>query len=129
VSHARSRGIGLTGEHIAAQLLESKGYKIFERNWHAAGGELDLVAQDGDTIVVVEVKTRSGRGFGLPEDAMTQTKRRRLLHTAWTYLEQNNLLDAAWRVDVIAVEIGRGGAIERVEHYQNVVEDDPEARK
>jgi putative endonuclease len=124
-----NREVGARGEAIAVRHLEDKGYRIRERNWHAAGGELDLVAQDGETIVIVEVKTRSGRAFGLPEEAMTLTKRRRLLHTAWTYLQQNNLLESAWRVDLIAIEISRGGAIGRVDHYQNVVEDDPEARR
>jgi len=124
-----NRELGARGEAIALRHLEAKGYRIRQRNWHAAGGELDLVAQDGDTIVIVEVKTRSGRSYGLPEDAMTQTKRRRLLRAAWTYLEQNNLLESTWRVDVIAIEVARGGAIGRVDHYQNVVEDDPEARK
>jgi putative endonuclease len=124
-----NRKLGRRGETIAVRHLEGKGYSILERNWHAAGGELDLVAQDGETVVIVEVKTRSGRSYGLPEDAMTQTKRRRLLRTAWTYLQQNDLLESAWRVDLIAIEISREGALERVEHYQNIVEDDPEARR
>lgn len=124
-----NRELGQQGEAIAVRHLEGKGYRIRDRNWHAAHGELDLVAQDGDTIVIVEVKTRSGGAYGRPEDALTQTKRRRLLRTAWAYLEQNGLLDADWRVDVIAIETSRGGAIGRVDHYENVVEDDPEARK
>jgi putative endonuclease len=124
-----NRELGKRGEAIALRHLETKGYRILEHNWHTSGGELDLVAQDGDVIVIVEVKTRSGRSYGLPEEAMTQTKRRRLLRAAWTYLEQNQLLESTWRVDVIAIEVSRGGAIGRVDHYQNVVEDDAEARK
>lgn len=122
------RELGERGEAIAIRHLERKGYRILERNWHTARGELDLVAMDGGTVVVVEVKTRSGRTFGLPEDAMTHTKRRRLLRAAWSYLEQHGLLDADWRVDLIAVELGRDGAIGRLDHYLNVVADDPEAR-
>lgn len=123
-----NRELGFLGEAIAARHLESKGYRIRDRNWHAEHGELDLVAQDGETVVVVEVKTRSGRAFGLPEEALTPKKQRHLLRTAWTYLERNGLLESNWRVDLIAIEVAPSGAIGRVDHYQNVVDDDPEAR-
>jgi putative endonuclease len=124
-----NRRLGARGEAIAVRHLEGKGYQIRDRNWHAASGELDLVAQDGDTVVVVEVKTRSGRAYGLPEEAVTQGKRRRLLRTAWAYMEQKGLLESDWRIDVIAIEVAPWGSIRRVDHYQNIVDDDPEARK
>jgi putative endonuclease len=124
----KTREIGARGEAIALRHLESRGYQILEQNWHVAGGELDLVAKEGDTIVIVEVKTRSGGRYGTPEEAMTPTKRRRLLRAAWTYLERKGLLESSWRVDVIAIEVRRGGGVRRVDHYQNVLEDDPEAR-
>jgi putative endonuclease len=124
----KNRQLGSRGEAIAVRHLESKGYRIRDRNWHADHGELDLVAQDGDTVVVVEVKTRSGRTFGLPEEALTPRKQRHLLRTAWTYLERSGLLESNWRIDLIAIEVSPGGAIERVDHYKNVVDDDPEAR-
>ena len=65
----------------------------------------------------------------LPEEALTPRKRRHLLRTAWMYLATNGLLDSDWRVDLIAIEITRGGAIGRVDHYQSVVDDDPDVRK
>lgn len=125
----KNRVLGALGEAIAVRHLEGKGYRIRDRNWHVAQGELDVVAQDGDTVVVVEVKTRSGKAFGLPEEGVTRGKRRRLLRAAWSYLEHNGLLESNWRVDVIAIEVTPDGAIGRVDHYQNIIDDDPDALK
>jgi len=122
-----NRKLGALGETVAVRHLEKKGYTIRDRNWHSSRGELDLVALDGQTVVVVEVKTRAGRSYGLPEEAITPVKRRRLLRTAWMYLEHNGLLESDWRVDVIAIEINASGGVGRVDHYQNVVDDDPQA--
>ena len=66
--------IGNQGEKIAAAYLESKGYRILEQNYHTRFGEIDLVAQEGDSLVFVEVKARTSTTFGLPEASVTPAK-------------------------------------------------------
>jgi putative endonuclease len=114
--------LGQWGEETAARYLIGKGYQILDRNWHCAAGELDLVAQDGDTWVFVEVKARRQRAFGLPEESVTPAKRRKLQRAAWAYLETRQALDDAWRLDVIAIEQGKGGGISRLDHYPNAID-------
>lgn len=73
-----NRTVGARGEAIAAGYLEGIGYRILDRNWHSRYGELDLVVADGETLVAVEVKTRTGLGYGHPLQAITQRKADRL---------------------------------------------------
>jgi putative endonuclease len=114
--------IGAWGEEIASQYLEDKGYQILARNWRTPEGEVDLVAQEGETLVFVEVKTRTGRDFGWPEDSITRTKMRRLQRSALLYLSDHELIDIMWRIDVIAIDRSRAGDVERLEHYIDAVD-------
>lgn len=75
---SHNRTVGARGESIAAAYLEGLGYRILDRNWYSRYGELDLVAAEGDTLVAVEVKTRTGLGYGHPLQAITQRKADRL---------------------------------------------------
>jgi len=121
----RRRQIGEWGEAVALRHLESKGYCIRARNWRTPEGEVDIVAQDGDTIVFVEVKARTTRDFGWPEESITVAKRRRLQRAAWAYLQAHEILDAMWRIDVIAIDRSSSGAVERLEHYVSAVDGEP----
>ena len=114
--------IGAWGEEIASQYLEAKGYKILTRNWRTQEGEVDLVAQDGETVVFVEVKTRTSKDFGWPEDSVTTAKQRRLQRSAMAYLLDQDLMDVLWRIDVIAIDRNRSGGVERLEHYIDAVD-------
>ncbi len=113
------------GEQVAREALEDRGYQIRHTNWHARWGELDLVAEDDGVIVMVEVKTRSSRSYGLPEEALTASKQRRLQRTAWAYLEAEGLLDRDWRIDVIAIERDADGSLARFDHHISAVDSDP----
>ncbi len=73
-SGARQR-LGASGERRAASWLEARGYRILDRNWRCPSGELDLVAELADELVIVEVKTRRGSAMGAPEEAITPAKR------------------------------------------------------
>lgn len=140
VSH--NQAVGARGEAIAAGFLEGIGYRILDRNWHSRYGELDLVAVDGDTLVAVEVKTRTGLGYGHPLQAITQRKAdrlRRLLldwcrtHSAVantsnpTYVAQAGVEAAGtartwWaqlRVDAIGIVL-RPGVSPSIEHLQGI---------
>ena len=79
VTHTTARqGLGRYGEDVAARRLVEAGMVVLDRNWRCAEGEIDLVLRDGDVLVVCEVKTRSGVGYGSPHEAVTPAKLERL---------------------------------------------------
>lgn len=114
---------GRRGEREAERFLVDRGYRILERNWRSAHGEIDLIAGDGETIVFVEVKLRRGTAFGAPEEAVTPAKQRHLVDSAQDYLEQKGMEGADWRIDVVAIELRPGGAIARLDHFPDAVEE------
>ncbi len=95
--------LGREGEVLAARLLTGKGYRILTRNYRARGGEVDLVCQDGDTLVFVEVKTRSAGSLGRPDQAVTGVKRGRLVRAAAAFLSEHDGWERPCRFDVVAV--------------------------
>ena len=119
---ARKDELGRAGEQLAAEHLTAAGYSILERNWRCAIGEIDIVAQQGSTTVVVEVKTRSGVGFGHPLDAVTPRKLARLRRLAGAWCEANPSLAErgaqGLRIDVIGVVAGRDGMT--IDHLEQV---------
>jgi putative endonuclease len=116
----RKQRVGRWGENLAAEFLEAKGWTILARNVRSPYGELDLVAQQGSITVFVEVKARTGMGFGLPEAAITALKRDHLLRAIQAYWQQKDE-EPAWRVDVIAIR-GRPGAKDvEIEHFENAI--------
>ena len=117
----RRQKLGRWGESVAADYLEEQGYRIVERNWRTARGEIDLVAQAGDLLLFVEVKTRRGQEAGTPEEALTRRKARKLFSLAQAYLYQRRLEDVEWRIDLVAVEVDSAGELLRCEHVPNAV--------
>ena len=117
------QGLGRTGERLAAETLMSKGYRILERNFRCRQGEIDLVAEDEQDIIFVEVKARRGVSFGLPEDALTMRKRRKLVEVASYYLDLHTCSDRSWRIDVVAVQFSSGGKLEEIRIYKHAVTD------
>jgi putative endonuclease len=115
------RALGQRGEDVAAAFLADRGLVVLERNWRCREGELDLVAADGARLVVAEVKTRSGTGFGLPAEAVTARKAARIRRLAQRWLAARHAAGgsgfAEVRFDVLAVLVA-GGAAPRVEHYE-----------
>ncbi len=99
---AKHQQLGRIGESVARTFLEQKGWQILECNWRWRRAEIDLIAKDGDTLVFVEVKTRSTDLFGQPELAITPRKERLLADAASAYMEQCGH-DWAVRFDVISV--------------------------
>ena len=102
----RSRlDIAKIGESYAVMHLKARGYKILAQNYRAVRGEIDLVAQDGDCIVFVEVKTRRSLKFGTPQAAVTAQKQRQISKVALAYMQTHNRLDTPCRFDVIAIHL------------------------
>jgi putative endonuclease len=113
--------LGRWGEDLAANHLTSAGCTILARNWRTRHGEIDIIARDGETIAFVEVKTRRGTQFGLPEEALTPAKAARLTKLALAYIAQHDLVDTDWRIDLIAVQLDTRGRLLRLEHIPNAV--------
>ena len=113
-----NRALGDYGEQLATRYLREQGLTILERNWRCAQGEVDIVALDGECLVVCEVKTRRGQGFGDPVEAVTRRKAARLRRLAACWLAEHPgqvgaVVDV--RVDVVGVLRPRSGPA-RVEH-------------
>ncbi|MGI5491868.1 YraN family protein [Microtetraspora malaysiensis] len=96
--------LGRQGEELAAEFLRSRGLSVLARNWRCKAGEIDIVARDGRALVVVEVKTRSGRSHGTAYEAIGQTKLRRLRSLAARWLAEQDERFESIRIDVIALE-------------------------
>lgn len=103
-----NRRLGFFGERKAARFLKKHGYKISERNFKCKAGEIDIIARKGDTVAFIEVKTRSSDYFGEPNEAVDNTRRRRYVNAANTYLYLNGLRpdDFVLRFDIIEVKNG-----------------------
>jgi putative endonuclease len=115
----KRKQIGRRGEDIAVTYLNNKGYKIIERNWRCPTGELDVIAEDGSTLVFVEVRTRSGVRFGSAAESITPAKQSRLIELAQAYLQAQANATQAWRIDVVALQLGPG--LPQVKHIENAV--------
>jgi putative endonuclease len=113
--------LGAFGEQLAVEHLTAQGLQILTRNWRCRYGELDIVAADSDsrTAVFVEVKTRSGDGFGGVEYAVTPQKVRRLRRLTSLWLAGQDIRWAGIRIDVIGVRVGRRRTPE-ITHIQGV---------
>lgn len=112
--------VGRHGEELAVRHLEDKGWQVLGRNWRGDAGELDIVAMDGDTLVFVEVKTRSGTGYGYPAESVTLPKLTRIRRLAGQWLTEHDARVAAVRVDIVAVVLPRRGAAD-IEHLVGVI--------
>ncbi len=113
--------LGRRGEQMAAEALRERGYRIVEHNFRCQYGEIDLIAEEKDDLVFVEVKTRRGTAFGHPEEAVTLSKRRKLVEVASYYLDVHNEGDRSWRIDVVAIDFNQDGKFREIRVYPYAV--------
>lgn len=106
---------------MAVNYLTERGYTILHRNYRRKFGEIDIIAQDGPTLVFAEVKTRSSDAFGSPASAVTSRKQKQISRAALDYLAQKKLFDHDARFDVLAVVTGDGNNI-YIDHIPNAFE-------
>ena len=99
--------LGARGEDIAVAFLQAHGYTIQARNYRCRYGEIDLICTHGPALVFCEVKLRRSDSYGTPEEAITPRKLARLGLAACTYLAEQGLEEADWRIDVVALELDR----------------------
>jgi putative endonuclease len=113
------QAVGKWGESLAAKYLTRNGYQIVARNFRTPHGEIDLVALHAGQLVFVEVKTRTSRTYGLPEESITPRKQAHMLSAAEHYLERHPEHEA-WQYDVIAIERQHSGKVE-IQHFENAL--------
>jgi putative endonuclease len=118
----RPKSLGYLGERAAEKFLKRKGYKIVARGLRLRGGELDLVAVDGRTVVFVEVKTRRSSEAGTPAEAIDGRKEFRMTRAAMTFIKRHSLEGYSSRFDVMAVAWPTGERQPHVEHIINAFE-------
>lgn len=99
---AAHNDFGKLGEELAVNYLTGKGYEILERNWHNIHKEIDIIAKDGDELVIVEVKARQTDEYGDPDIAVTKKKQRMLIAAANAYIQKNGL-DIETRFDIVSI--------------------------
>lgn len=101
----KNKELGFRGEEAAARFLMRRGHEILERNWTCLAGEADIVAREDDTVVFVEVKTRSNCEKGFPEEAVDADKRDRYEKIAALYLRDYDYVDIPVRFDIISIVV------------------------
>ncbi|MFJ4898566.1 MULTISPECIES: YraN family protein [unclassified Streptomyces] len=112
--------LGRYGEDLAARLLTEAGMSVLERNWRCRTGEIDIVALDGDALVICEVKTRRAGGFEHPMAAVTPAKADRLRRLAELWLDRHGgPPPGGVRIDLVGVVLPRRGG-PRAEHARGV---------
>ena len=99
----KSKRLGERGENAAAAYLERSGWTLVERNWRCSSGEIDIVALDGEVLVLCEVKTRKGVSKGTPEEAVTPAKQKRYKRLAAAYVQAASIEPVEMRFDVITL--------------------------
>jgi putative endonuclease len=111
--------LGRDGEQAAVEYLEGVGFRVLDRNWRCAEGEIDIVAVERHVLVVCEVKTRSGTRYGTPLEAVGWAKRRRLRRLAACWLNAHGVRFDQVRIDVVGLLYeGTGGYT--IEHIRGV---------
>lgn len=114
------KDIGKKGEDLAVTYLKGHGYKIIEQNFQKRYGEIDIVAKDGNTLVFIEVKTRSSSQFGSPLEAITPWKMKALTRSAYFYKNLHPDLPESLRIDVVSVLLSPSGVVEKIELVKNI---------
>jgi len=103
------RSKGDIGELFAIRLLSNLGYNLIERNFHSKFGEIDIIAQDGNTLSFLEVKTRWSKKYGKPEESITPNKIRKIKKTIDYYLLMHNLKNIKnYKIEIVALEADAG---------------------
>ena len=116
---ARHLITGRAGEELAAAFLTEKGLQVMERNFRCTSGEIDLVCVDGESLVFVEVKTRSGDMRGEPGEAVGAAKKKRLVRAAALYLSRNKAWSRPCRFDLVSIRFLHGETV--VEHWEDII--------
>jgi putative endonuclease len=96
--------LGKDSEQLAVDYLQKNGYTIIQRNYRIRGGEIDIIAKEKNTLVFIEVKSRTTTRYGHAIQSLTRQQQKRLSKTALTYLHQRKIVNHRARFDVVAIQ-------------------------
>ena len=113
------KDLGEKGEAIAIDYLKDRGYNILQTNFRSKFGEIDIIAKDKDTLVFIEVKTRTSKQFGLPEESIRPWKLKTIERVGSLFRLLNPDMPEAERIDVVAIELDEDGNLIRKEIIKN----------
>lgn len=112
--------IGSFGQKLAVDYLCGKDFKLEAENFRTRQGEIDIIVSQAGQLIFVEVKTRLSDRFGLPEEAVSESKLEKMRLTAMQYLEQNQLNTDNFRFDIVAIVIDKANKKAIIRHYKNI---------
>ena len=119
------REIGKLGENIACKYLIKNKYKILSKNYHTRFGEVDIIARDLNSLLIFfEVKTRTSDKYGQGFEAVDYYKQQKLVKTTYFYLNENEIKDDNYRIDVLSIDLDFKQRLGRVTHFRNAVGED-----
>jgi ribonuclease HII len=121
VAGTSSMKLGELGERAAREHIEELGFTILDTNFRCPYGKVDIIALEGESLVFLEVRTRSSNVMGLPEESVTPSERRKLIATAETFIQSRTDPPDQWRIDLVAMDVDRQGRITRIELTENAV--------
>lgn len=113
--------IGRIGESYAEKLLNSLGHQIIGKNFRSPHGEIDIITMHKETLIFVEVKTRTNDYFGSPQESIGYLKLQKIFKTALHFLNTANKTKASnWRIDAIAVKLNKLLGAKDIKHFKNI---------
>jgi putative endonuclease len=120
----KTKTLGKKGEDIAAAFLEKKGYNILFRNYKCSFGEIDIIAKHKKILSFIEVKTRSTKKYGLPQEAVTSVKQTKISRVALEFVQRYKMDNRAARFDVVSVQyLNDGYAVDLIENAFELIVD------
>jgi len=117
----KTRATGQLGEKLAQDFLKERGYRIVTTNYRSPDGEIDIIVSKDGVLVFVEVRAKSSRTFGTPEESITARKKQKLIAVSQHYLQNHEPQSISWRIDFVAVELDNVGRLIRIEHIEDAV--------
>ncbi|OGK20076.1 hypothetical protein A3C23_03830 [Candidatus Roizmanbacteria bacterium RIFCSPHIGHO2_02_FULL_37_13b] len=111
---------GHKAELLACKYLQKNGFIVLDRNFASRYGEIDIICNKNNTIIFIEVKSRSNVSFGMPYEYITPTKIKKLRRVIQYYISKNNLLDKLFRFDVISIILDVNDEVRDLKHFQNL---------
>lgn len=116
----KKKTIGIIGEKKAVLILQNKGFQILQTNFRCSLGEIDIIARDENTIVFVEVKTRTNIFFGYPYESVTKRKLYQIKKAGLLYCQNNHYINFPLRIDVVSILLSPAGEVASFELLKNV---------
>jgi putative endonuclease len=120
----KNKETGALGEKLAREFLVSRGFTIVDKNYRSPDGEMDIVALKDSALCFVEVRAKTNRKFGSPEESVTKRKKQKLILVAEHYLQNHEPQPANWRIDFVGVDLDATGRVLSIRYIENAVSEE-----